>query len=340
VDVELFTSRFDYGQAPEPRSYSRHEFFYRLSHSGTAAGARSRLRLLLKLGEHVPDMLRYRRRAKAAQVVHFQWLTLQPLDLHLLPSGRALVLTAHDVLPREPRPGQLRAQRELYRRMDAIVVHSQHGRRRLVDEFALDDDRVHVIPHGLLTPWEGLAEQSLPPVLDGVSGPVVLFFGLLRPYKGLDVLLEAWRGIEEAELWIVGMPRMDITALREQAPHNVRFLPRFIADAQIPAFLKRASLVVLPYREIDQSGVLFTALGLGVPLLLSDAGGFPEVAEHGCADIVAAGDVDALRSALLGLLGDPARLSEMAARAGELAQSQYSWKAIARAHLDLYEQLL
>ncbi len=103
------------------------------------ASARTRVpRGVLKLAEHVPDMLRYRRAAAAADVVHFQWLPVQPLDVHLLPGGRPLLLTAHDVLPREPRPGQLSAQRRAYERVDAVVVHSEHGRRRLTGELGLD----------------------------------------------------------------------------------------------------------------------------------------------------------------------------------------------------------
>ncbi len=67
---------------------------------------------------------------------------MQPLDVHLLPRARPVVLTAHDVLPREPRPGQRRAQRRLYARVDAVVVHSEHGRDRLVGELGLGAGRV------------------------------------------------------------------------------------------------------------------------------------------------------------------------------------------------------
>src|SRR5204862_2950819 len=143
-------------------------------------------RFAAKLVQHVPDMLRYRRAARAADVVHFQWLTVQPLDVHLLPPVHPLVLTAHDVLPREPRPGQRRAQRRLYERVDAVVVHSEHGRARLA-EMGVE---AHVIAHGAFTHLAELEPAPLPLPDPGV--PVVLFFGLLRPYKGLDVLLEAW----------------------------------------------------------------------------------------------------------------------------------------------------
>jgi glycosyltransferase involved in cell wall biosynthesis len=291
--------------------------------------------------------------------VHFQWLPVQHVDSHLLPGKhsttrrrRPLVLTAHDVLPREPRPGQRHAQRRLYDHFDAIVVHSEHGRRRLTEEVGVEDPRVHVIPHGVLRPWEhardaeaGAEEASLPAELRGTDRPVALFFGLLRPYKGIDVLLEAWgertpEGPSAAELWIVGMPRMDIRSLLATAPPGVRFLPRFVADQEMLAVMRRASLVVLPYREIDQSGVAFTALGAGVPLLLSDVGGFPEIAATGAAETVPTGDPLALADALDRLLGDPAALAEMATRTRTAATTEYAWDGIARRTLALYERLL
>jgi glycosyltransferase involved in cell wall biosynthesis len=336
ADVELYTSRFAYGPVTSPSGYRREELFYPLA--ARFAGARARR--LVKLAEHVPGMLRYRRAAAAAQVVHFQWLAVQHLDGPLLPPrgpGRPLVLTAHDILPREARPGQRAAQRRLYDRFDAIVVHSEHGRGRLVEELGLDGARVHVIPHGV---FAHLAEQPIagtPPF--ETDKPVVLCFGLMRPYKGIDVLLDAWRGIDGAELWVAGMPRMDIAPLRAAAPPGVRFVPRFIGDTELPAYFRAASLVVLPYREIDQSGVLFTALAFGKPLLLTDVGGFPEMAATGAARIVPAGDPDALREAIAALLADPPALAEMAARAAAAGSGDYSWESIARRTLTLYEQL-
>jgi len=345
AEVELFTSHFAYGPVAPAEGYTRRELFYRAARFAPG----SSVQRAAKLAEHVPDMLRYRRAARAADIVHFQWLTVQHVDGHLLPSRRSasggrrpLVLSAHDVLPREPRPGQLAAQRRLYERFDAVVVHSEHGRARLSGELGIDPDRVHVIPHGV---FAHLADVPQSAAAGGrapfqTEKPVVLCFGLMRPYKGIDVLLQAWRGIEDAELWVAGMPRMDITHLRAIAPPNVRFVPRFITDPELPAYFQRADLVVLPYREIDQSGVLFTALAFGKPLLLSDVGGFPEVAATGAARTVPAGDPVALHEALQELLGDPAALAAMAARAREAAQGQYGWGTIATRTLDLYRSLL
>jgi glycosyltransferase involved in cell wall biosynthesis len=338
ADVELYTSRFAYSSVPPARGYERVELFYGASNllPGSAAAAQ-RARRALKLAEHVPDMLRYKRAAHTADVVHFQWLSVQQLDGRLLPRGRPLVLTAHDVLPREPRRGQREAQRRLYERFDAIVVHSAHGRERLTDELGIDAARFHVIPHGA---FAHLAEAPQAPPPFQTDKKVVLFFGLLRPYKGIDVLLEAWRGIDDAELWIAGMPRMDISGLEASAPENVRFVPRFIGDDELAPYFRRADLVVLPYREIEQSGVLFTALAFGRPLLLSDVGGFGEIAARGAARAVPPGDPVALRGALRELLADPAALAALTLRASELARGEYAWDQIAHRTIELYEQLL
>src|SRR5262249_36838606 len=216
-------------------------------------------------------------------------------------------------------------------RFDAIIAHSSAGVHRLTDELGIDRALVHLIPHGVLRPWEGQAEGPLPPELRDIEGPAVLFFGLLRPYQGLELLLSAWRKLRldppaGAVLWIVGMPRMELAPLEAGAPAGVRIVPRFISDAEVLALMRRASLVVLPYREISQSGVAFTALGAGAPLLLSDVGGFPEIAASGAARLFRAGDAEALQAAIAELLVAPATLAEMARRARDAADGQYSWE--------------
>jgi glycosyltransferase involved in cell wall biosynthesis len=320
AEVDLITSRFDYGDVPAAAGVTGREHFYRHQ-----IGPRR----LSRLAQHVPDMLRYRRLAARADVVHFQWLSVQALDAHLLPA-RPRVLTAHDVLPREPKPAQLAGQRRLYERMDAIVVHSEHGAARLRDALRLDPQKVHVIPHGVLDNLAGVAPEPL----FAKTKPVVLFFGLIRPYKGVDVLLEAWRAARpDAELWVVGMPRMDASFIHGP---GVRTALRFVSGPELAGAFAAADLVVLPYREIDQSGVLFTALAFGKPLLLSAVWVFPEIA---CAALVPPGDAQALATQLTALLADPAKLARMAAASRALAAGPYSWDGIAERTLALYSGL-
>ena len=268
LDVELVTSRFRFGAVPPAEGYRRREAFYRAA-TGSAVA---------KAAQHPLDMARLAarlRRAGRRGVVHFQWLPIPALDaalVRLFP--RPLVLTAHDVLPREVRRGSRVGAAAALRAMDAVVVHSASARARLIEEAGVEERCVQVIPHGA---FDHLAAASgpdpAPPALSGLDGRrVVLFFGLVRPYKGVDVLVEAFAGApEDAVLLIVGMPRMPLERLERRARElgvadRVRFVPRFVPDEELPSYFRHADVVVLPYREIDQSGVLYTSLNTrGVP---------------------------------------------------------------------------
>ena len=339
ASVRLVTSRFPYGSVAPPEGYELREHFYR--HARGAPG--SATRRALKLAEHGPDMLRYRRVARAADIVHFQWLTVPMLDVHALPR-RPVVLTAHDLLPREPRPGQVGAQRRLLHAVQAVVVHSAYGRGVLVDRLGLDPATVHVIPHGAFTHLTHRGDGGrVPAELGQTDRPVVLYFGLIRPYKGVDVLLDAWRRVSGGELWIVGRPRMDIADLRRSSPESVRWLSRFVADQELAAVFRRADIVVLPYTQterFDQSGVLATALAFGKAILLTDIGGFGEVAAAGAARLVTPGEPEALALAVQGLLDDVDERRRLERAALEAARGSYSWERAARLTLDLYERIL
>lgn len=326
--VELVTSRFVHGPAPAADGYEVSESFYRLA---TGPGAsRPRLRRALKVAEHVPDTLRARRRARTADLQHWQWLWLEGITTRLLARDRPQVLTMHNVIRRE------RPARRLAERMDAVIVHTRHGADLLGG-----GPHVHVIPHGAfehLTHQAG--ERPLPPELAAVEGPVVLCFGVVRPYKGVDVLVDAFRSVTGAELWVVGRP-LGVDPATLGAPGNVRFVPRYVSDAELPAFFRRADLLVLPHRNVDVSGVLFAGLAFGKPMVLSNVGGFREVVEeHGAGRLVPPDDPAALAGAIGELLADPAERERLAGRARAAAAGPYSWDSIAQRTLAIYEQVL
>ena len=330
VGVELVTSRFVHGPPPAPVGYGVSESFYRLA---TRLGDRApRRRRAVKLAEHVPDMLRYRRRAAAADVRHFQWLPLERIDSHLLPAARPRVLTMHNVIRREA------LDQRIARKMDAVIVHTRHGADLLGA-----GERVHVIPHGA---FEHLTsqrhEQPLPPELAAVEGPVVLYFGVVRPYKGVDVLMEAFRQVEGAELWVVGrMLGVSTEHLRRLAPPGrVRFVERYVSDAELPALFRRADVLALPHRSVDMSGVLFAGLAFGKAMVLSDVGGFRElVSEHDAARLAPPGDPDALAAAIAELLADPDARRGLEERAAAAAAGPFSWDRIAEQTERVYEQV-
>ena len=344
AEVELLTTRFLHGPVPPADGYRARELFYRRT---AARGLDAPARLPFKAAEHIPDMLRLRR-ALDADVVHYQWLTIPSLDVHLLPPRRPRLMTAHYILPPQPSRRQLRSVHRVFGAMDAVVAHSEHSAARLRNEVGLAPAKVRVIPHGAFDYLTRLpVEKPLPPELEGAEGPVILCFGLLRPYKGVENLVEAFGRVAatnpEAELWIVGNPRMDVAPLRRQADEvggRVRTVTRFVDDAEIPAIFRRADLVVLPYLDAEHSGVLYTGLAFGKPLVLSAVGGFPEVAETGAARLVPPGDSSTLAATLAELVGDEATRAELATAATAAAAGPYSWDETARLTVNLYQELI
>jgi glycosyltransferase involved in cell wall biosynthesis len=341
AEVELVTTRFLYGAVPDPDGYTVDERFYQRT---AARGLSTSGRLPFKAAEHLRDMLAFRRAPTDADLIHYQWLTLPGLDRRLLPPTRPRVMTAHYILPPNASRRAARAAHKVFGSMDAVVAHSEHGAARLREEVGLSADRVRVISHGAFDYLTRLPEEKpLPEELQGAEGPVVLSFGLLRPYKGLENLLEAFGEMGEAELWIVGNPRMSVEPLREMAAltgARVRFVTRFVEDAEIPAIFRRADVVALPYLDAEHSGVLYTGLAFGKPMVASAVGGFPEVADTGAVRLVPPGDATALATALRELVDDPAAREELAAAARAAAAGPYSWEEAGRLTVALYEELL
>lgn len=352
VEVELVTSRFLYGPVPEPEGYEVREDFYRCSSRLFRNRPQSMGRTALKLAEHPLGMSRLLRTLSSKQpdIVHFQWSPVQQVDPLFLRRIKApIVITAHDVVPREPRPGQLWSLKRLYNSADALIVHTDHGRWRLQDDVGIADEKINVIPHGAL---DYLAAQSDEIPIDESFGDlegrrVVLFFGLMRPYKGIGTLIDAFNfAPDDAVLLVVGMPRMPIEPLQKRVrdlglSKSVRFLPRFVGDPEVPAYFKRADLVVLPYRQIDQSGVLFTALAFHKPMILTKVGGFKELVwETGAARLVRPDDPEELGLEIVKLLENEDERKRLSDAAAEAAAGPYSWDRIAAQTLELYKALL
>jgi glycosyltransferase involved in cell wall biosynthesis len=296
-DVTLLTSRFPHGSAPVPERYGREELFAPVS---TRLFRRAPARLALKAAEYPPSVLRLLRRIERLDpdVVHVQWLPRPEQDLRWLrriADERPVVFTAHDVLPR--RPQALRVWPDLLETAERVVVHSQRAVEQLV-ELGLPRERIAQIPH---------------PVFDGEelpapSGRTLLFFGLIRDYKGLDVLLEALPEIRDARLVVAGdqLDPVEPVDLDGRVEWRLGFRPQ----AEVRELMAEAAAVVLPYRRLDSSGVLATAIGYRRPVVVTDVGSLGEIVrEFRAGAVVPPGDAEALAAATTRLL-QPKQLAE------------------------------
>jgi glycosyltransferase involved in cell wall biosynthesis len=315
--VELVTSRFRFGQTPAPDGYMRSELFYPVS---SRVFRRSRLRVPVKALEHPLGMVRLALRA--ADVVHLQWLTAPHVDERLLRLRTPSVFTAHDLLPRRT-AAKVDLWRRLLRRFDRVIVHSERGRDTLA-ELGID---ARVIP--LPVSPSDVARRD--------DGRTLLFFGVIRPYKGLDDALEVVRRIADARLLVAGDPAQPI---ERDGVERVEWRLGYLSEREVERALGDGTVALFPYRpELDQSAALAKALGAGVPAVCYDVGGIAEpVKRFGAGRAVPAGDVEALTEAARELLDDADALAE--ARAGaRLARDTLTWSAAAQSHLALYREL-
>jgi glycosyltransferase involved in cell wall biosynthesis len=339
-EVDLLTSPFVFGDAPVPEGYERRELFLPLSGKLLRRAPRSRLRYLLKGVEYLPSVLRLVRSVAAVRpdVVHVQWLTVRRYDVRWvqrLRRDRPVVLTAHNVLPHQ---GEADAEqrRRLYGAFDRIVVHTRRGAEQL-ERFGVPAERIIRIPHGTFD--APLAKSIEPP-----SGRTLLFYGLIRRYKGLDVLIRALPEIPDARLVIAGDALDPVGPLQRLARElgvsdRIDWRLGYLPAEDVETVMREATIAVFPYRSGESaSGTLATALGHGRPAVVTEILG-ETVNEFGAGLVVPPDDPAALAEACTRLLTDKAALTE-AFHGTEWARAALSWATIAEAHERLYADLL
>lgn len=342
-DVHLLTAPFLLDAPPEPDGYVREELFVPVSSRLLRKRPRARFRRILKGAEYLPSVRRLVRRIDALRpdVVHVQWLVRPELDVHWLrklAQRRAAVITAHNALPRRRRAYP--AWSQALDAVDRVVVTSRHAVDLLV-EFGTSRDKIVHIPHPV---FDTSADRPVRPP----SGRTLLFFGLIRHHKGLDVLVRALpeirRTVPDARLVVAGDPLEPIgpvseLAIRLGVADAIDWRLGFVPDADIPSLVESAAVMVLPYRHIVYSGVLSLALGYARPVVVSDLGAVGDtVREFGAGRAVPAEDVEALARACIELLTDEEALAR--AHVGALkARAELTWDRAADAHQRLYHAI-
>jgi glycosyltransferase involved in cell wall biosynthesis len=289
------------------------------------------------------------------QVMHFCGLLDQRLILFdgliltlalRLCAGRYLH-TAHNALPHGRRHSRLFRvlYRWVYRLPHTIIAHSPAVAEELHRDFSVPRDRLRVIPIGLneevpetdLSPAEARRQLGLP-----LSGPLALFFGKIEPYKGLDLLAAAWARIQtpHARLIVAGWCPDPALARELRArfaalpsPDRVHWREGFVPNAEVSLLLRAADAVVLPYRHISQSGVIFLCLRAGVPVVATRVGSMADFIDADSGLLAEPDDPAALASALDQVLTHPSRFdrARIVARA-----ARYRWPTQCARIRDLY----
>jgi glycosyltransferase involved in cell wall biosynthesis len=298
--------------------------------------------------------------AERPDVVQFAIIRFPFLEFflrRLRRGGLALAQVCHEYEFRESRHALIRRlsarwARRVYPSFSAIFLHGEADRDRFLSLYPVDRERTHLIAHGneflfprLMDPGGDLRERYHLPA----GRPVALFFGGLRPSKGIPDLLEAFalaRAEVEASLVIAGYPAygVDAAGLEAEARRlgiadSVIVDARYLALEEIGPLLRTATVAVLPYRSATASGALQVAYAFGRPVVATSVGGLPDAVDDGVTGLlVPPADPPALARALVKLLSDPDEALRMGAAGRAAAEVRYSWDPIAAAILGVYQQ--
>ncbi len=369
VDPSLFTGRYDDGlcaalgqrghdvrllgrplrptDAIEPRDYRYVPRFFRTGERGRALLGEGALGRAIKAADYGVDALFGGLHALDGDVVHSQWLPFAWADARLL--GRlapraALVHTVHNVRAYHGdgmASAQGRGYAALLPRFDALIVHGEATRAALAGQ-GTDMRHVHVVPHPPMRLVAAMAADLA--AVPASALPRILFFGTIRPYKGLDLLVEAalrlWREGLAFELAIAGKPFMPAEPLLEPIRaggfgHRLVADLGFLTEGRLDAHLRRAAIIAFPYRSIDSSGAFLSALDYGAAMVTSDAGMFGELDEGDVARFPA-GDAGALADALRPLIAAEDARRRLGAAARALGARLGGWDEAAAATERVY----
>ncbi len=239
------------------------------------------------------SLLRFFLRKPRRGIIHIQWLRFKILDGIIFPLifkllGYKIIYTVHDIVPHDRDTAFNRMVFKIIYKINwKLIVHTEFIKTRLSREFGIEEKKIGLIHHGVYD----IKDKNL--ILDKQDAKIklginpdtllILFFGYITRYKGLDLLLEAFASINAASnvhLIIAGRvydnykQALDELQIKYKA-NNIQFIIRRIEEEELPVLFGAADLTALPYREASQSGVLFMSYAYGVPVIAPDIGGFP-----------------------------------------------------------------
>ncbi|MGD8353245.1 MAG: glycosyltransferase family 4 protein [Pseudomonadota bacterium] len=301
-----------------------------------------------------------------SRIFHIQWLNKFlffdriVLNLFYKACGKKLVFTAHNVDQRERDKGNSLYNRltlkAMYHIYDHIIVHTPKMRDQVIQWFGIHPDKVSVVPYGIndMVPRTGLGQTEARNILGlPQDARVLLFFGFIAPYKGLDILISSMPAVRDS----VGDVRLVVAGNiknRAASPYwqkieriieendldrSLKLDIRFIEDEDIEPYFTAADVLVLPYRYIFQSGILFLSLNYGLPVIATDVGSLKDFVETGKTGFVCEPeDPEALSACIVDYFASDIykNLPQNKKLIYNYAKEKYSWDKIAKITSEIY----
>lgn len=300
-------------------------------------------RLVQKIKHEKPD------------IVHIQWSRLPRFDNWLIQQIKKLnipiVHTVHNVDRAFDSQSSLEQINQIYSEVDHLILHTQANQQELQKQIPhLPADKMSIIPmvaqNNASIPENASPSLARKQLQLSDETFIVSYFGLIRAYKGVDILLKAFREqlsqLDNFLLMIIGKSNDIATSqeLEEIATHDkIIVINDYVPNNDVWLYHLAADVMVFPYRSITQSAALITAMGFGLPVIVTDVGGFPETID-GNGYIVPSEDAVALANSIIHAYQNRDELLTMGKKSKQIIDSTLHPVQIATQLLDIYQRIL
>jgi glycosyltransferase involved in cell wall biosynthesis len=288
-------------------------------------------------------------KAEKADVILFQWWTSSVAHMYLVLDvlnfrRRPIIIEFHEVVdPLESSIFLIRIYSKvmgrLIRRLAThYVVHSNSDKELISKNYGIEKEKIEVIPHGIYDHYKKIERNVAKSTVGIKEDFVILFFGLLRPYKGVKYLIKAFESlpedsIEKSRLLIVGETWEDKEskelAKESEFSNKINVVDRYVSDDEISLYFSASDVLVIPYTRALQSGVAHIGMAFGMPIIASEVGGLKEsLVKYEGTVFVQPKSAEEIAKALIHVL-----FSEKKAFT---VQEELTWKEIAKKWFELF----
>lgn len=302
-------------------------------------------------------------RKEEYDVVHFQFFRRRRIEslyfLILKLMGIKLAYTVHDISPLDESKLDHLFNLLVYKTADILIVHSNLNKKTLSEQTKLREEKIMVMPHGdfdSYVPDRVISKSEARQIFElSQENNVILFFGAIKEYKGLDILSNsislASKKINNLAFIIAGEAGdaetkkivLKCRDILSRLPKNVKviFHDEFIPINEVAKYFIASDIVVLPYRRVTHSGIPHLAFSFGRPIIASNVGDFQEIIEEGKNGFVLSSNThENLSEKIIQAFSDKPRLEEMGKYARDFCATKYTWKNSAESLIPVYEKMV
>jgi glycosyltransferase involved in cell wall biosynthesis len=354
------TTKFAHGHIPDPPGVTVLCCFFFLARLAGTITSSGPVRRFLRAVEYPMNLLFLLSYVliKRIKVVHFIWVVSPWLDYRTIKilqlTGCRVVYTAHNPFPHEPKAGDIRKYSRIYQRVNHVIALTNYTRNEIIAHCGIPSEKISVLPHGdyeALFSRYGCNDDLAERVRQKAGNrKIIAFLGHIRPYKGLEVFVDAFGLIKQrlpdsfflvVGSVLVGDKKDWEEKLAESSKSDDSWTDlHFVPVEDIKAYLSIIDVLVQPYISASQSGNTVMAYAAGVPVISTNVGGLAEMTEDGKTGyVIAPGNPEAIADAVSKCFeGD--NYEKMSQNARRAVVEQFNWKKIAEKTAAVYRQAI